>query len=343
MSKQPTGGERPSRPEAARNASPSRVQVAQIEMDFVRFKGDVAPLDFAVDLASDTIWATPEQIATLFGVDVAAVEREVAAVFASGELADDAHGRAPAVGDRDPEGNPAKVGHSFDLDVILSIGYRLDAPKAARFRRWATRLLRNLVLDGYALDEARLHQDREGANALAGKLRAIRADERNVYESVREFFAAAAGDFDERSEACAAFAAMLQNKFIFAATGETPSDLILERADHDAPDMGLRTHSGDVPTIAEAKIATNYLDADELFILHSLCELFLLTIEAKARRKEPMTMRDLGAKLDALLRLEDYPVLAGRKDFHKDRAIRHAQAEYARFIMRAGKDRAALG
>ena len=107
--------------------------------------------------------------------------------------------------------------------------------------------------------------------------------------------------------------------------------MILQRADHHAPHMGLQRFVGDLPSVDDARMAANYLDGDELFILHILCEQFLLYIQGKAARGRPMTMRELGAKLDDLLRLDEVPVLPGHKDLHRDRAVRHAQAEYARF------------
>ena len=184
-----------------------------------------------------------------------------------------------------------------------------------------------------------MRDDPAAVDRLAARLRGLRADETNIYDTVRAFFREAAADHDEDSAAARAFRTMLQDKFIFAVTGKLPSDVILQRADHHAPHMGLQRFAGDLPSVDDARMAANYLDGDELFILHILCEQFLLYIQGKAARGRTMTMRELGTKLDDLLRLDEVPVLPGHKDLHRDRAVRHAQAEYARFILREEKPR----
>jgi hypothetical protein len=130
----------------------------------------------------------------------------------------------------------------------------------------------------------------------------------------------------------------VQDKFHYAITGSTAARIILDRADHRKPNMGMQAFEGNLPTTDEAKIGKNYLDRDELYTLHLLCEQFLLYVESKAMRGKSMTMAELGRKLDELLRVNDYSVFTGWKDFLKDKAIRHAQAEYARFLVRLKKD-----
>jgi hypothetical protein len=131
---------------------------------------------------------------------------------------------------------------------------------------------------------------------------------------------------------------LLQDKFHYAITGNTASQIILKRADHRKPNMGLQIFEGNLPKMNEATIGKNYLDRDELYTLHLLCEQFLLYVESKAMRGKSMTMAELGKKLDELLRVNDYAVFTGWKDFLKDKAIRHAQAEYAMFLVRLKKD-----
>ena len=212
----------------------------------------------------------------------------------------------------------------------------MSSAKAATFRRWAGQVLRASAVDGFALNEARLRSNPAAAEKLAERLRALRADEANIYETVRGFFREAAQDHDPDAQAARRFREALQDRFVFAVTGRMPSDVILERADHDAPNMGLTRFSGDQPRVDEARIAANYLDRDELYALHVLCEQFLLHVPAQGARGRPMTMRGLAAKLDDLLRLDEFPVLPGQKDLHRDRAVRHAGAEYARFVLRGG-------
>ncbi len=293
----------------------------QLELEFVRFGPRDRALDLMVDLGSDTIWATQAQIAEMFGVGAAAVSKELSVLTSEGGLGAVRPGSAG-------------TGDLYDLDAILCVGYRVSSGKAAAFRRWATQTLRASAVDGFALNEARLRDDPAASDRLATRLRAIRAGETNIYETVRAFFRQAAEDHDDGSPAAKRFHAILQDKFVYAVTGRTPSDVILARADHDAPNMGLTRVAGDAPSVDEARIASNYLDGDELYALHVLCEQFLLYVQGQAARGRTMTMRELADRLDDLLRLDDYPVLPGHKDVHRDRAVRHAGAEYARFVLR---------
>jgi hypothetical protein len=293
----------------------------QLELDFVRFGPRDKALELRVDLGADTVWATQAQMAEMFGVGAATISKELSTLKAEGGLGVVRPGSAGS-------------GDLYDLDAILCVGYRVSSGKAATFRRWASQTLRASAVDGFALNEARLRNDPTASDRLAARLRAIRANETNIYETVRAFFRQAAEDHDDGAPAARRFHATLQDKFIYAVTGRTASDVILARADHDAPNMGLTRVAGDVPSIDEARIASNYLDGDEIYALHVLCEQFLLYVQGQAARGRAMTMRELAGKLDDLLRLDDYPVLPGHKDLHRDRAVRHAGAEYARFVLR---------
>ena len=302
----------------------------QFELELVRFGPRERALDLRVDLHAETVWATPAQMAEMFGVGAGVVGRHLGALAAE-----------KALGTVRP-GGPG-TGDLHDLDTILTVGYRLNSTKAAVFRRWASQMLQASAVDGFALDEARLRADPAAADKLAARLRALRADETNIYETVRGYFREAAADHDPDAPAARRFREALQERFVFAVTGRMPSDVILERADHDAPNMGLTRFAGGMPNVEEARIAANYLDRDELYALHILCEQFLLYVQGQAARGRPLTMRGLAAKLDDLLRLDEFPVLPSHKDLHRDRAVRHAGAEYARFVLRAGSSRGRLG
>ena len=317
-------------PPPGRSRRQAPPDVEQLAFEFVRFGPRDRPLDLRVDLGADTIWATQAEMAELFGVAAATVSKELATLGSEGGLGAERPGSAA-------------TGTLYDLDTILCVGYRVSSAKAAAFRRWATQMLRATAVDGYALNEPRLRDDPAAADRLAARLRAIRAEETNIYETVRAFFRQAATDHDDGAPAARRFNEALQAKFVYAVTGRTPSDVILARADHDAPNMGLQRVAGDQPSVDEARIAANYLDRDELYALHVLCEQFLLHVQGQAARGRTMTMRELSDKLDQLLRLDDFPMLPGHKDVHRERAVRHAGAEYARFILRDDPVRRRLG
>lgn len=304
----------------------------QIEFDLVRFDGENAAIDFNVDWEHETVWATQRQMADLFGVEVPAISKHIANIYESDELQ-----REGTVSEMEVvrlEGG-RKVRRDIDhynLDVILTVGYRVNGDKAAAFRKWANGVLKSYLIKGYALNEDRLRDDPRALRDLAAQVRALRSEEITIYEAVRDCFKMAATDYDSKAPAVRSFYAKLQDKFLFAITGMTASELILHRADCDKPNMGVTAHKGAFPTLAEAKVGKNYLAKDELYVLHILCEQFLLYAESKALRGKSMTMDDLGKKLDQLLSTNDYAVFKGYegRDYLKDRAMDHARQEWDR-------------
>ncbi|HMT94749.1 RhuM family protein [uncultured Thiothrix sp.] len=229
------------------------------------------------------------------------------------------------------DGKKYKTAH-YNLDAIISVGYRVNSQKATKFRIWATQLLRQYITDGYVIDEKRLRDDPEKLNQLAAKIRELRANEKNIYASVRECFKLAASDYEPSSQEVKTFYALLQDKFHHAVTKMTASKLILERADHAGQHMGIQSIEGILPTLKEAQTGKNYLTESELYRLHLLSEQFLLYAESTALRGESMTMRQLHRQLDRLLMLNGYPVFDGYKDYLKNAALQHAEKEFALYL-----------
>lgn len=312
--------------EAANNLS------AQIEFELVRFDGENTAVDLNVDWSHETVWASQRQIADLFGIEVPAVSKHLNNIYAEDEL-----DRTATVSKMEivrlEGGRPVRreVEH-YNLDAILSVGYRVSSVKATQFRKWATQTLRRYITDGFALNEGRLRHDPSALRDLAAKVRALRSEEITIYEAVRDCFKVAANDYDKDSLAVRSFYARLQDKFLFAITGKTASELILDRADGKKPNMGVMATKGQLPSKQEAKVGKNYLVSDELYVLHILCEQFLLYAESKAIRGQSMTMADLAKKLDQLLTTNEYPVFAGYRDYLKERAMAHAEIEWSRFM-----------
>ena len=320
---------------AKKAAKAAHEAAKQIEFELVSYKTGDKSLAFNIDVTGDTVWATQQQIADLYEKARPTITEHIQAILDEGEL--DAESVCRKFRHTAADGKAYDVLH-YDLDMILAVGFRVKSPKAAQFRKWAYQTLRSYIVDGYAINEGRLRDDPRALNELAGKLRALRAEEKNIYASVREFFKLASTDYDTKSPLCSKFYALLQDKFHYAITGKTASQLIMERADHTKPNMGLQSFTGNLPTIDEAKIGKNYLDSDELYTLHILCEQFLLYVQSKAMRGKTMTMDELARKLDELLRMNDYPVFSGWKDYLKEKAIRHAQAEFLMYVIRLKKD-----
>lgn len=304
---------------------------AQIEMELVRFDGENAPVDLNFDWSHETVWATQRQIADLFGINVPAVSKHIAKILESRELEAEATVSKMEIVRMEGGRNVSREVEHYNLDMILSVGYRVSSLKATEFRKWATQTLRRYITDGFALNETRLRSDPNALRDLAAQVRALRSEEKTIYEAVRDCFKVASVDYDKDSPKVRSFYAKLQDKFLFAITGKTASELILERADAGKHNMGLTSTKGPLPKKQDTTVGKNYLHRDEIYVLHILCEQFLLYAESRAIRGKSMTMEDLSAKLDELLKTNEYPVFGGYRDFLKKRAMDHATTEWKRF------------
>ncbi len=277
-------------------------------------------------MQGDTVWATQEAISEIFNTDQSGIARHLSNIFSEGEL---------------NEKNNMQKMHNviskqpvqfYSFDAIISVGYRVNSKKATQFRIWATSVLTQFIQDGYAINEELLRGDPEKLNKLAVKIRELRANEKNIYSSVRECFKVAASDYEPTSKEVRKFYALLQDKFHHAITRMTSSKLILDRANSSTENMGLQAIKGAIPTKTEAKTGKNYLEATEIYRMHLLSEQFLLFAESTALMGKDMTMESLHEQLDNLLTLNGYPVFDGYKDFLRDEAISHAEREHAEYI-----------
>lgn len=303
-----------------------------IETELVRFSTADRSIDFNIDATDETVWATQQQISDLFDIDKSGVSIHLKNIIDSNEL--DEGSVVVNFATTALDGKVYSVRH-YNLDAILAVGFRVNSRRASEFRRWVAKIFRSYVTKGYALNEERLRNDPAAADELAAKLREIRASEKSVFATVRDFFALASTDYDPKARACGMFYAVLQDKFHFAATGQIACELILSRADHRQANMGLQTFRGAHPKVDETKIGKNYLDQNELLVLHLISEQFLLYVQSKVIRNQKMTMGKLAQKLDELLRVNEYAVFPGYKGKKlRTQADRHAIAEYARYLVR---------
>lgn len=294
----------------------------------VMFVDEDVEVSLRFESADQSIWATYQNIADLFGVDVSVANRHVNNVYSDGELEKPATRAKFALVQNEGGRYVVREGVlHFNLDMIISVGYRINAKRAVRFRQWATRTLKTYIEQGYVINEKALRESPEKLNKLAAAVRALRSEEKQVYAKVRECFRICASDYDPGSKEVRSFYALLQDKFHHAVTGMTSSKLILDRANHNSDNMGMQAVKGATPTIEEAKTGKNYLNNEELYRLHLLSEQFMLYAESTALTKRPMTMSSLHGKLDALLIFNDYPVFSGYEDYIKEEALSHARQE----------------
>ncbi len=297
--------------------------------NIVVFPTPSGDISIAVDPERDTVWATAQQVAEMFGVDRTSIVKHAQSIYADGEL--DASATCEVSSQVRTEGDRevTRVVRRYNLDLILAVGYRVNSRTASEFRRWATSALRSYIQDGFVVNLDALAKSEPAQRALAKQLRAIRLSEQSLYAKVRAVFKMSASDYEAGSPAAQSFFAMAQDKFHYAVTGKTAAQLILERASSTKPNLGM-THSTHV-ALTDLKVAKNYLTDDELQGLENISEQFLLFTESKAFRGQTMTMEELQFKLNTLLTANDYQVLYQYPAYQRGQADKHVETELAAY------------
>ncbi|MDU4059442.1 MAG: RhuM family protein [Pseudomonas oryzihabitans] len=302
--------------------------------DMLLFAEEGLNIELMFQASDQAIWATAQNMADLFGTSSDNVGLHLANVFNDKELEEAATTEDFSVVRNEGSRAVRRTIRHYNIDVVISVGYRVNAKRAVSFRRWATQTLRTYLEQGYVINEKALRESPEKLNQLAAKVRALRSEEKQVYAKVRECFKLCSSDYDPTSAQVRSFYALLQDKFHHAITGMHSSKLILDRADHRAENMGVQTMRGEVPTLEEVKTGKNYLKSEELYRLHLLSEQFMLYAESTALANKEMTMDSLHRQLDRLLELNDYPVFSGYEDYIKEEALSHARQELGLFKKR---------
>ena len=282
-----------------------------------------------VRFEGDTVWLTQAQLVELFQSSKANVSEHIKNIFAEGELEEDSVVRKFRTTAAD--GKTYTVTH-YNLDMIISLGYRVHSKIATQFRRWATERLREYIVKGFALDDARLKDLGGGSywKELLDRIRDIRSSEKVLYRQVLDLYATSI-DYNPRSPESVAFFKMVQNKLHYAAHGHTAAEVIWERADAGQPFMGLRTFHGDFPTAQDIGIAKNYLDAEELAVLNRLVSGYFDFAEIQAMKHVPMHMSDYAEHLDRILATTGQQVLEGPGRVSHIQALEKARSEYRKF------------
>jgi hypothetical protein len=281
-----------------------------------------------VVLQDETVWLTQAEMVTLFQRDKRTISYHIRSIFKEGELDENSvvqYFRTTAA-----DGKSYNVAY-YNLDVIISVGYRVKSHRGTQFRIWATKRLREYLIKGFVMDDDRL-ADRQTNyfDELVERVRRIRTSERNFYEKARDIFATSI-DYDSRTDHARVFYATVQNKFHFAIHGHTAAELVSKRVDSRKPHMGLTNWRGEIVTSSDAKVAKNYLQELELKRLELLVEQFLALAELRSIEKRPMYMADWVTKLDDFLILNEKEILqhsgkVSRKDM--EAKVRQELAKY---------------
>ena len=277
----------------------------------------------------DTVWLSIDQMADLFQRDKSTISRHIKNIFAEGELERDAVVAKFATTAAD--GKTYQV-EFYNLDVIISVGYRVKSKRGTQFRIWATGILKEYMRKGFALDDERLKNLGGGGyfKELLERIRDIRASEKVFYRQVLEIYATSI-DYDPKAEISVQFFKKVQNRIHYAIHGQTAAEVIYNRADAEKEFMGLTTFAGNQPTLREATIAKNYLNEKELRAMGQLVSGYLDFAERQAEREQPMTMHDWANHLDRILTMSGEQLLVGNGSVTHKQAVDKATTEYRKY------------
>lgn len=285
-----------------------------------------------VRLHDETVWLTLDQMAELFQRNKSTISRHIKNIFESGELNADStvafFATVQMEGKRKVERNLA----FYNLDMIISVGYRVNSYRGVQFRQWATMVLKEYIKKGFVLNDELLKNAGRGNyfDELLARIRDIRSSEKIFYRKVLEIYALSI-DYDPRVEMTRQFFATVQNKMHYAAHGHTAAEIIYDRANAAKDFMGLTTWTGMMPKRTDAEYAKNYLNEEEIDTLNRIVNLYIDYAELRAKDHKPMYMRDWIQKLDDFLRLSDRELLTHAGSISAKLAKEKADAEYDKF------------
>ena len=302
--------------------------------DIVIYQTEDGATKIDVRFEGETVWLTQQQMAELFGSSRTNIVEHIRHIYEEGELDEDSTCRKfRQVRDEGGRQVSREIPH-YNLDMIISLGYRVKSRIATHFRRWATERLKEYMLKGFTMDDERL-KELGGGNywkELLARIRDIRSSEKVMYRQVLDLYATSV-DYDPNSAESIAFFKMVQNKLHYAAHGHTAAEVIYERADADKPFMGLTSFSGDFPTAKDIGIAKNYLTEEELRVLNGIVSGYFDFAEVQAMRHRPMHMSDYVEHLDRVLSSTGEQLLVGAGKVSHKQAIEKANREYQRFVV----------
>ena len=289
-------------------------------------------LKLEVPIDGETVWLSQKQMAELFGCSIDNVSLHLKNVFAEGELIERATTEESSIVQKEGSRAVSRPMTLYNLDAIISVGYRINSIRGTQFRIWATDKLKEYIVKGFVLDDERLAEGKKSGyfDELVERIRAIRASERNFYQKITDIYATSV-DYDARHPLTQTLFATVQNKVHYAIHGQTAAELIATRADSRQPNMGLTTWEGARIRKADVSIAKNYLNEEELRALNNLAEQYLIFAEGQAARRIAMTMQDWITKLEGFLTLNDREILQGAGKVSADLAKAHAEQEFDKF------------
>ena len=301
--------------------------------NFILYTTQEGDVKLDVLLENETIWLTQEQMSTLFGRERSVITKHIGNVFKEGELDEKSNVQNLHISGSD---KPVKF---YNLDVIISVGYRVKSQRGTQFRIWATKTIKEYIIKGFVLDDDRLKQGetvfgKDYFRELLERVRSIRASERRIYQQVTDIFAECSIDYDPKSDITKSFYAMVQNKFHFAITGQTAAEIVYTKADAKKENMGLTTWKN-APEgrilKSDTSIAKNYLQEKEIKRLERTVTGYFDYIENLIERENTFTMEGLAESVNKFLNFNEFKVLEGKGTKSHKQAVAKAGKEYDQF------------
>lgn len=303
--------------------------------EFLLYTTPTGEVKVEVLLSGETLWLTQKRMAELFGVGVPAISKHLKNIFESNELDPDS---VISILETTAEDGKKYQTQYYNLDAVISVGYRVNSAQATQFRIWATQLIKEYIIKGFAMDDERLKNGRyfgkDYFRELLERVRSIRASERRIYQQITDIFAECSIDYDPKSETTRLFYAHVQDKFHFAITGHTAAEIISLKADASKPLMGMTTYKNapDGRVLkSDSLVAKNYLSEEEIRKLERAVSAFFDYIEGIIERRTTFTMESFAASVDKFLSFNEYRILEGYGKVTRQQAEQKAVAEYEKF------------
>lgn len=304
-------------------------ETEQTQGDIIIYQTDSGDTKIDVKMHDETVWLNQAQLVELYQTSKSNISEHISNIFAEGELEEGSVVRFFRTTASDGKTYNVKY---YNLDMIISLGYRVKSVIATNFRKWATERIKEYIIKGFTMNDDKL-KELGGGNywkELLERIRDIRSSEKVMYRQVLDLYATSV-DYDPGSEESIKFFKIVQNKLHYAAHGHTAAEVIYYRADAKKPFMGLTNFSGDFPSLADVKIAKNYLEADELKVLNNLVSGYFDFAEIQAMRRNPMYMKDHIKHLDSILSSTGEDLLPDAGKVSSKQALKKATEEYKKY------------
>lgn len=315
----------------------NKLAIRNSTAEFLIFTTQSGKDTIEVRFENENIWLTQKLIAKLFGVEVNTINYHLKEIYQSFELIEEATNRKFRIVQQEGKREVSRNIEHYNLEAIISVGFRVNSTEATSFRRWANQVLKDFTLRGYVLDDIRLkngaYLSKEYFRDLILQIRDIRESERNFYQQITDIYATAI-DYDLNSHTTKQFFALVQNKMHFATHGHTAAELIVKRANHKKENMGLTTwkHAPEGKIIkSDVYIAKNYLNEKEIKFLNRIVTMYLDYAESQAEKGIPMNMKDWAEKLNAFLKFYDADILENAGKITAEVAKQFAESEFEKY------------